>query len=74
MLIGIASRRARYESSGCFLFSGGAFIQALVTAMYLNETPFLTIWSIISLFLFGVAGVLRAMFLLRGERFIWIKK
>jgi len=72
MAVGMATARSKYEAAGCVLFSGGVLVQAFITLFFLGATPFLTVWSVISLIVFGLAGLLRVRHLVRGERLIWL--
>ena len=73
LLYGIGSTRVRYEAAGSILFGGGALVQAAVTALFVGRNPFLTYWSVIALFIFGIAGLYRATRILRGQRLMWVK-
>jgi len=69
---GMGSLRAKYEAAGCVLFAGGALVQAAITVFFLGASPFLTLWSVISLAIFGLAGIARARHLVRGEHLVWL--
>jgi hypothetical protein len=72
MAFGMATLRSKYEASGCVLFSGGVLVQAVITLFFLGATPYLTVWSVLSLVVFGIAGLIRTRHLVRGERLVWL--
>lgn len=67
MLAGIARGRASTEAAGCMGIATGAMIQALVQLFFLDLSPYLTIWSSASLFLFAAAGLIRVSHLVNGR-------
>lgn len=72
MAVGLGTARAKYEAAGCVLFAGGTLVQGAITPFFLGASPFLTIWSVIALVLFGIAGLAHAKRLTRGERPVWL--
>ncbi len=72
LVYGMGSLKAKFEAAGCVLFGGGALVQAFVTAFFIGRNPFLSYWSVSALVVFGIAGVLRATHLVKGQRLLWI--
>lgn len=72
MLLGMSTLRSKYEASGCILFAGGAAVQAVITLFFLGASVYLTGWSVAALVIFALAGVVRALHLMRGDTLIWL--
>jgi hypothetical protein len=72
MLWGMGRLKPKYEAAGCMLFSGGTAVQAFVTAFFLGVSPLLSVWSVTTLLIFAVAGLLRVRHLIRGQQLVWL--
>lgn len=72
MLYGAGASKTRFEAAGCVLFAGGAAVQAVATATLLG-VAFTSVWGVLTLGIFAIAGVIRAKRLMQGERLIWVR-
>lgn len=72
MLYGMSTLRTKFEAAGCVLFGGGAFVQAMATLFFLDASPFLTIWNVVSLLILTAGAVIRTRHLIKGQILIWL--
>ena len=60
LLYGKGMNSPKPEASGAVLFGFGALAQAAATAAFVDRTPLLSVYSVVILVLFGVAGFFHA--------------
>jgi hypothetical protein len=73
ILLGLGQAKPRWEALGCVWFATGTTIQAVVILFFLGQSAFLTIWNVISLAVFSVAGIVRTRNLVKGQTTILIE-
>lgn len=67
MLMGIARGKHNYEAAGCALIAAGALVQAILQLFFLGLSPYLGLWSSVSLGFFAAAGIIRVNHLIHGR-------
>lgn len=66
-VIGIASGQRKYEAAGNVFIAAGATVEGIMLLFFLGISPYVNIWGSLTLFLFGLAGAVRAKHLLKGQ-------